>query len=301
MLIASPNAIWVLQHWGKNPSNELLSGLNKEKALVLSLTRNMKNGNDGAARRTFAGTPWAWCELLNFGGNHGLYGSLKILANLGEMQNSRERETLVGIGMLSEGTQTNPMFYDLFFDRFWMKKTENMSSKALEKWISDYALRRYGKNSADAVAALKLLERSVYSPTREQEGCTESIFCARPERGVKKASTWARGEVYYNPADVREALEKMISAAEKNPEILKTSTFRYDLIDVARQFLSDIARPLLEETMKNFDAKNAAKFAQNSKIFLEAISATDEILATHRLWRFGEMFELAQKKRNKCG
>ncbi len=296
MLAASPQSRWFIQHWGANPSKELLSGIDKSKCLVLSLTRDMANGSNGENRRSFSGAPWAWCELLNFGGNHGLYGSLKTLASLGNLQRAPEFDKLVGIGMLSEGTGTNPIFYDLFFDRFWMKKSENMDAADLEKWIEDYALRRYGKNSADAVEALKILERSVYSPRREQEGCTESIFCARPGRTVAKASTWSSGDIYYNPADVLAALEKFVAAAEKNPELLKTETFRYDLADTARQFLSDLARPLLAETMAEFDKKNAEKFEQNSKLFLAAISATDDILATHRLWRFGEIFEQAQRK-----
>ncbi len=296
MLAASPKSRWFVQHWGKNPSKALLDGLDKRRCLVLSLTKDMANGSNGAGRRSFYGSPWAWCELLNFGGNHGLYGSLKTLANLGNLKYSSEFNKLIGIGLLSEGTGTNPIFYDLFFDRFWMPKTENMDDAALNKWIEDYALRRYGKKSNEAVEALKILERSVYSPRKEQEGCTESIFCARPGRAVTKASKWGGTDLYYNPADVYLALQKFIQAAEKNPSLLKTETFRYDLVDTTRQFLSDLGRPLLADTMDGFDKRNPEKFTQSYKLFLDAIATTDDVLATHRLWLFGEMIEQAKRK-----
>lgn len=69
---ASPGAFWVIQAWGGNPTRELLSGLDPERALVLQLTKDMANG--GKNLRTFNGIPWVWCELANFGGNTGMYG-----------------------------------------------------------------------------------------------------------------------------------------------------------------------------------------------------------------------------------
>ena len=41
---ASPGAFWVIQAWGGNPTRELLSGLDPERALVLQLTKDMANG-----------------------------------------------------------------------------------------------------------------------------------------------------------------------------------------------------------------------------------------------------------------
>ena len=55
---ASPGAFWVIQAWGGNPTRELLSGLDPERALVLQLTKDMANG--GKNLRTFNGIPWVW-------------------------------------------------------------------------------------------------------------------------------------------------------------------------------------------------------------------------------------------------
>ena len=32
--------------------------------------------------RNYQGRPHVWCELLNFGGNHGMYGGARLLENM---------------------------------------------------------------------------------------------------------------------------------------------------------------------------------------------------------------------------
>lgn len=293
---ASPDSNWVLQAWGGNPSGALLKGLEKDHALVLKLERDMKNGSEGSRFGGYQGVPWLWCELLNFGGNHNLYGGLKMLAQLGKLQTSRDKDNLQGMGLLSEGTETNPVFYELFFQRMWMPKDKVMTDEELSSWLKSYAVNRYGAAPAEVLAGLAKLEKSVYSPDREQEGCTESILCARPGRNVQKASSWSSGSVYYDPADVQAAAQDYLNAAKKYPALLKQETFRYDLIDVTRQFLSDLARPLLASAMAAYDAKDKKEFDKRSAQFVAMINDLDTLLATHKQWRFGEMYERAQAK-----
>lgn len=294
MQAASPGSVWVLQAWHANPSAELLSGLDKNKCLVLSLCKNMATGTNRSY--SYHGAPWVWCELSNFGGNHGLYGSLRVLGNIGKMATANGSDKLVGIGLIPEGTEVNPITYDLLYDRFWMPKETVMDDKTIEKWLKGYTLRRYGKNSALLNEAWKILERSIYRPDREQEGCTESILCARPNRNAQKASTWASGRVYWNPQDVRKAFEMLIEAGEADPTLAQRSTFRWDLCDVGRQFMADLARPLLAKTMEAYDTGNKAAFERYSAQFLDLIACTDNLLSTHSLWHFGRMYQMAQAK-----
>lgn len=291
---ASPGSSWVLQAWHANPSAALLSGLDKDKCIVLSLCKNMATGTDRGY--SYHGAPWVWCELSNFGGNQGLYGSLKVLGKIGKMATSPGSDKLMGIGLIPEGTEVNPITYDLLYDRLWMPKEEVMDDAAIAEWIEDYTLRRYGKKVPEAIEAWKLLERSVYSPTQTQEGCTESILCARPNRNAQKASTWASGKVYWNPQDVQRAFALLVQAAEKDPKLAKRASFRWDLCDVGRQFLADLARPLLAKAMEAYDAGNADDFEKYSTQFLELMDSTDSLLATHSLWHFGRMYQMALGK-----
>lgn len=293
---SSKGSSWVLQAWHGNPSAALLNGLDKDKALVLALTRDMSKGNEGARFKGYKGMPWVWSELLNFGGNHNLYGGLKVVGGLDKLQESPDKENLKGLGIISEGTETNPVFYEFFFQRFWLPKDKHFDQDGIVKWLSSYAQNRYGMAPKEITDGLIKLERSVYSPVREQEGCTESILCARPGRNVQKASSWASGTMYYKPEDVQSAAEDYIAAAQKYPELLKQETFRYDLVDVTRQFVSDLARPLLLAVMSAYDAGDKKEYARLSGLFLSMMKDVDGLLGTCKQWRFGEMYERALAK-----
>ena len=269
---ASPGAIWVIQAWHGNPRAELLAGLNPKFALVEALVKDQVNGQ--RYRRQFANVPWVWCELLNFGGNHGLYGGVNVLKRLGELTQQPGASTLAGYGLLSEGLETNPLFYELFTERFFMSRDKQMTDADYSAWLDAYARRRYGVVSDHIRKALRLLSTSVYKPAREQEGCTESIVCAKPSWTARKASSWASGEVYYSSKDTLKAASHLANAAKQHPELLKEETFRYDLADVTRQALSDLARPLL--------AQGRSGKAMN--YFLEAIQQTDRVLSAEPRW-----------------
>ena len=110
----------------------------------------------------------------------------------------------------------------------------------LDRWLAGYAERRYGVKDARLEAALSKLASSVWNVNRMQEGCSETVFCARPEWDVKKSSSWAtREKMYYDPKDVEAAARLYLSVAQERPELLKLETFRFDFTDVFRQVLSD--------------------------------------------------------------
>lgn len=270
----SPGAVWFIMAWGANPRPALLKGLDPKHAMILLLERNMANGHHSA--RSFGDVPWLWCELLNFGGNHGLYGGLRPLADLGELTTKPSAKTLQGYGLLSEGLETNPLYYELFTQRFWMPKDLRLGAAGLDAWLADYATRRYGLCTPEIARALRLLAASAYAPTKMQEGCTESLACARPSWTARKASSWSSGEAYYPPADTLRAAEMFLAAARATPALLKEETFRYDLADVARQALADLSRPLLAPAKEDPAARTA---------FLEAIRRTDAVLACVPRWR----------------
>ncbi|MCR5184409.1 MAG: alpha-N-acetylglucosaminidase [Opitutales bacterium] len=287
---AAPGAVWVLQSWHGSPRKEIIDGIDKNKAIVLGLCLDMAAGTQKP--RSFWGTPWLWCELSNFGGNHGMYGSLRVLGDLGKIGGNAEMK---GIGIIPEGTEVNPFFYDLFFDRVWMPRDKVMTAAEIDAWIGRFVRRRYGKDSAAATEAWRILERSLYRPDRPQEGCTESILCATPAANVQKASSWSSANVYWNGADTLAAFEKLI-AAGTDREIAGTETYRWDLCDLGRQFLSDLARSLHKQMMAAYDARDLAAFNKSSADFLATIDYTDRLLATHSLWRFGRICEQAKAK-----
>lgn len=290
MQAASPGSTWVLQCWHNNPSPALIRGTDPNKTFILQLCRNMKDGNNGGRLRTFQDRPWLYSELANFGGNHNLYGGNKLAASLPSrfLDPTKNLGNMAGLALLSEGVETNPLYYAIFHDAFWRKQDIDLDS-----WIPNYAQRRYGLKHPDAIEALFTLNNSVYNPTGIQEGCTESILCAKPNRNARKASTWSGTHVYYKPLDVVDAAESLLKAA---PKLGEEATYRYDLTDVTRQVLADLARPTLTAAMDAYDLGDVKEFKKYSRLYLDLLSDTDTLLAADQHWLLGTWIERAKAK-----
>ena len=272
---ASPNAIWAIQAWGGNPRGALLKGLDPKLTVIEALVDNMRNGN--LYSRSFGEFPWIWCELLNFGGNHNYYGGIDVIAKLGDQTRTNGAKTLAGFGMLSEGFESNPLFYDLFSRRLFLPKEKIFSDSEIDRGLADYALCRYGVCDPHLLTALRILKSTVYAPPFHQQGCTENIQCAKPSWNARKARTWARADPPYYPLSATlKAAEAYTAAAAENPGLVKGEAFLYDWIDIVRQCISDLSRPLLSLAREDQEAR---------KLFLDSFIKIDTLLACHPLWR----------------
>lgn len=283
MLKAAPDSSWLIQAWGHNPHRNLVAGTAPEHTVILALDKNMHAGHD--ISRNYQGRPHVWCELLNFGGNHGMYGGAELLENM-----TGNAGGAIGIGLISEGLETNPLYYALL--------TERLNNRGIinrEEFLKEYIQGRYGVASKDLLRAHKLLLESVYAPTRLQEGCQESILCARPSLTANKASTWSNPHDYYDKAKVKEAAELMLKAGKKH-QLNKLRTYRNDLADVVRQVLADEARVQLPKVKAAFDAKDARAFDKESAKYLQLIRLTAVILATSEDFLLGRYLEGAESK-----
>lgn len=133
----NPDAIWVLQGWGANPSYALLKGLKHGEALILDLM--------SCARPQWGGEPssqshreggyldhnWIWCALPNFGGRIGMYGKLHSYATgVIKAEHHPKGKYVCGVGTTPEGIGTNPIDYDMVYDMAW--RTDSIDVK---NWI----------------------------------------------------------------------------------------------------------------------------------------------------------------------
>lgn len=283
---ASPKSIWLLQAWGYNPSPVLLSGTDPEYTVILALDKDMSEGHN--INRNYQGRRHVWCELLNFGGNHGLYGGAGLLEKMAGNAGGAS-----GIGLISEGLETNPFYYALLAERISNRDVIDRS-----EFIRKYTLARYGVDSQELQSAFHLLAESVYSPNGLREGCLESILCARPSLDARKASTWANPNPYYSTDKVRQAAKLMLSAGKQH-KLSRLETFRYDMADLCRQILADQAREQLPKCKAAFEAKNLNAFQKESAEYLKLITDTAEILATSEHFLLGTFLEGARAKAGK--
>ena len=276
---ASPGSLWLLQAWAGNPKPELLAGTSVENTVILALHKNLSPGAN--IQRNYGGRRYVWCELANFGGNHGLYGGFDLLE---QMEGNAGGAS--GLGILSEGLETNPIYYELFFERL-----NNRSVIDRQSFLKRYIKNRYNSEDSRLTEAFSRLAASVYTPNGQREGCLENIMCARPSFDAVKASTWSNGEPYYDPQEVLQAGKLMCEAAQAAPELLSLPTFRYDLTDVCRQVLADRAREQLPRCKSSFESGDRKEFLHESRKFCALITQMADLLATQEDFLLGAYLE----------
>ena len=287
---ASPGALWCISCWGNAPRQEILDGLDPALTRIIVLDKNMANG--GVFPRGFGKMTWLWGELLNFGGNEGLYGGMDALLSHGGHLKGSNGKTLRGYALESEGLDSNPVFYDLFTDLFFLPDAVT-GDGSLDRWLADYAERRYGIRDGRVEKALSLLARSAWNVNRCQEGCSETVFCARPKWNVAKSSTWASDKpLYYNPKDVESAARLYLEVARESPKLLKLETFRFDFTDVFRQVLSDRGRARVPRLKDDVTARDE---------FLAIIRQMDALLACTDAFRLDTHEARARKRAGERG
>ncbi len=283
---AAPGSRWLIQAWGHNPHRDLVAGTTPEHTVILALDKDMSPKHN--ISRNYQGRPHVWCELLNFGGNQGMYGGAGLLENM-----TGDAGGAIGIGLISEGLETNPYYYALLTER--INTRDAIDTKA---FIKEYAVARYGVADSNLEKALLLLRESVYAPVRLQEGCQESILCARPSLTARKASTWSKPDDYYDKAKVRTAAKLMLKAGKKH-KLNKLRTFRHDLADVVRQVLADSAREQLPKVKAAFDAKDMKAYNRETKKYMQLILDTASILSCSEDFLLGRFLEGAESKGGK--
>ncbi len=229
---ADPNGIWVMQGWlfvnqpgfWKQPQvKAMVQSVPIGKLLILDLFSDVKpiySHFEG-----YYGQPFIFCMLHNFGGTLGMYGSINRIN--AELYTDRKKySNLLGIGLTPEGIEQNPVAYEYMMDTTWHSSTPDMA-----KWFTNYSVRRYGLYDARLDKAWQLLRVSVYTDPIGVHNHGQYAINKRPKISY-------HSPLWYQPANLTDALKLMAGYLEANPAIVnKSETFVYDMVDVSRQAL----------------------------------------------------------------
>lgn len=298
MIAHDENAVWVIQAWQGNPSAALVNGLagRKEHALILDLyaekdTHWNQSGYSGG--REFQSTPWVYCMLNNFGGRMGLHGHMDNLVS-GVVEAANTAEKMTGIGITPEGSQNNPVLYDLLFETVWCDDASQPLEKIdTEVWLKDYVTRRYGAESENAYQAMRILENTVYKASLNMngQGAPESYVNARPATSIGAASTWGNAIISYNMADLEQAAELLLA----DYDLLKDSDgYQYDLADILKQILSNSSQSYHSRMVQALNAGDLERFTEASDDFLRLVDRVDQLLGTRKEFLLGTWVEQAK-------
>ncbi|MFV1964052.1 MAG: alpha-N-acetylglucosaminidase TIM-barrel domain-containing protein [Pirellulaceae bacterium] len=280
-----PQAVWVLQGWTfmfkrtfwTQPRIEaFLNAVPDDRMVILDLfceARPMWNQT-----QAFCGKPWVWCNIQNFGNTVQLGGALnKIASDLPAARQHPDGGQLAGLGFVNEGLGFNPVVFDLMYEMAWREGPVD-----LDTWIAGYARQRYGQSNANATAAWRYLSKTVYRAPARGRSMIGRVPPMKPQRNAAATGN----------APLAKAWHALLQASDELGDI---DTYRYDLVNVNRQVLSDYASILYQELVEAWEAKDAATWDDGARRFLQLIHELDELLATREEFLLGRCLEDAKR------
>ena len=286
-------ATWVIQGWTENPRPEMIKNLNNGDILILDLFSECRPmwGIPSIWKREkgYEQHDWLFCMIENFGGNVGLHGRMdQLLNNFYLTKNNPLAAHLKGIGLTMEGSENNPVMFELMCELPW--RPEKFTK---EEWLKDYLFARYGVRDEKITQAWSILADGIYNCPfgNNQQGPHESIFCGRPGLNNFQASSWSKMQNYYDPTSTEAAARLMLEVADKYKG---NNNFEYDLVDIVRQSLSDRGRIVYNQTIADFKSFDKKSFAAHSQEFLNILLAQDRLLGTRSEFRVGRWIEQAR-------
>jgi alpha-N-acetylglucosaminidase len=284
MTASDPNAMWVLQGWPfvNNPgfwkmpqARAMLGAVPDDRMLVLDLMCEQTPAWEQT--EAFCGKPWLWCNIENFGRSVHLGGVLsKIAQDLPALRAQPRCGKLTGLGFVNEGLGYNPVTYDLMFEMAWRDGPVD-----LRQWIGDYVYHRYGRKNEGARRAWEILLDNVYNEAHY----TRSVVDQMPQVQTAASSL-------YDNVQLAGAWQALLGAAT---ELGDVDTFRFDLVNVARQVLSNHAAVLQSAMVKAAQEKNITAFDEASGQFQQLIRDMDNLLATRKEFLLGGWLEDARR------
>ena len=286
MLEHNPDAIWTLQGWGGNPRRDLLTALKKKNTLVIELCNEFWRRWENT--KGFYGYPWCFSTIIMYGGNIALHGRLEnIRRNLNDCLNSQNPP--VALGTTWESIEINSVVMDFIWDMRWRKSCPDLNT-----WLGEYAERRYGSKAPELKEVWIKLLKTGYGSFPGLRRPQESIFCAKPSLNVKKASPFsATIKIHYDQRELRDALKLLLGVSDKS--VAKTATYKFDAVNLARQFLANAGQVAYREMVNAYKRKDLAGFDKASATFISMMEDQDELLGTEKLFLLGKWLHNARK------
>ncbi|GAA1243543.1 alpha-N-acetylglucosaminidase [Kitasatospora nipponensis] len=278
LLTAHPDAGWAILGWQDNPAPALLAGVDRSRLLVLDGLSDRYDGLD--RERQWGGTPYAFGAIDNFGGHTALGANSAVWTTRFRQWLERPGSRLAGLAYLPEGTGGNPAAFELFTELAWEPGPIDQ-----QDWFARYAARRYGGADPHTAAAWELLRRSAYSlPSGTWSEPQDSLFTARPSLTATSSATWSPPALRDDPAQVRAALGQLLQAPA---ELRATDAYRFDLVDLARQVLTDRSRALLPLIDGAYRARDLPRLRALVAGWNAWVRALDALLATDSRFLLG--------------
>ncbi|MFH8985068.1 alpha-N-acetylglucosaminidase [Streptomyces varsoviensis] len=270
---AHPGATWAILGWQTNPRRDIIDAVDKSRMLIVDgISDHYPEVVD--RERDWASTPYAFGSIWNFGGHTAMGANTRDWATLYDQWRTKHGSKLNGIALMPEAADNNPAALALFSDLPWTNGPTNLGD-----WFAQWPVHRYGAADPHAVRAWDVLRRTCYGTSRA-DGWSEAadgLFGARPDLAVTRAASWSPPRLRYDAAEFDKALPELLAVA---PRLRGSSAYRYDLLDVARQTVSNRSRLLLPRIKSAYESGNRARFKALTGEWFAWLALLEEAVAT---------------------
>ncbi|MET7476992.1 alpha-N-acetylglucosaminidase [Streptomyces sp. NPDC005648] len=270
---AHPGAVWAILGWQTNPSRALLDGVDRSRMLIVDgLSDRYTTVTDRES--DWGGTPYAFGSIWNFGGHTPIGANAPDWVEQYPKWRDRKGSSLAGIAAMPEAADNNAPALALLTDLAWTPGTID-----LDDWFAAYALSRYGGPDRHAAAAWRTIRDTAYGMSRADSWseAPDGLFGARPSLTANKAAAWGPEKDRYDTTAFDTALTELLAV---RTELRDSSAYRYDVVDVARQVLSNRSRVLLPQIKAAHTAGEEALFGKLTRTWLDWMDLLDDLLAT---------------------
>ncbi|RPD65623.1 alpha-N-acetylglucosaminidase [Lentinus tigrinus ALCF2SS1-6] len=287
---ADPDAVWLMQgwlffsssaFWTNDRIEAYLGGVpGNDSMIVLDLYSEAQPQWNRTS--SYFGKQWVWCELHDYGGNMGLEGNLNELTHGPLAALNSPGSSMKGIGLTPEGQEGNEIVYDILLDQAWSSVPLNITA-----YVDGWVARRYNVKPLPKAAhdAWRLLSTTVYSNTDVNSQATiKSIYELAPAlTGLTNRTGHHPTRIPYDTnATILPALKSLYQAGVQQPLLRSNPEFAYDVVDVARQLLSNRFIDYYERLLTAYNSSLSASAVRAAgEPLLDLLTDLDALLATN--------------------
>jgi len=275
----NPNGIWVMQGWMFGHNKEFWSAQSIQAFLSKVPSAGMiiqDIGNDRygvwESAQAFYGKPWIYGFIHNYGGSNPVYGDFRSYnEQVSSLLLNKEKGNLVGFGAFPEGLNNNSVVYEYIFDLAWSNQKDS-----LEDWLAVYTQARYGKTSANILAAWKLIEEAVFQTKywhpRWWNGAGAYLLFKRPTAKII--------EFQGHPGDTKKLGRALGMLLKETGEYKQAPLFLHDLVDFSRHYITLTIDSLLIEMVRAYQENDPDRGDLLTGKILTLVEGVDLLLGT---------------------
>ncbi|WP_369386639.1 alpha-N-acetylglucosaminidase TIM-barrel domain-containing protein [Streptomyces sp. CG1] len=272
---AHPGVLWAILGWETNPPRALLDAVDKSRMLIVDgLSDRYPTVTDRES--DWGGTPYAYGSIWNFGGHTAIGANAPDWVDWYPKWRDKKGSSLAGIAAMPEGSDNNAPALALLTDLAWTPGTID-----LDDWFAAHAVSRYGGEDRHAAAAWRAIRATAYGMRRTDSWseAPDGLFGARPSLTATKAASWSPETVRYDTTAFDPALSELVDI---RAGLRRSPAYQYDVVDVARQVLSNRSRLLLPQIKAAHDTGDKDLFGTLTHTWLSWMDLLDELLSTSR-------------------